>query len=280
MKKAILILHDKNPEAAERILEIPKYRGDFDKLLVINPAFKNAITSIIEQYMREPIEAETVMKPDNRNELIAKDAKFEGGISFATSHPNTFNPITSNSANFNDIKGLINDFLCIRDPAKPDEWIGVLADNATITNDFTVYTFWLKPNIKWHKPALNLNDPKYLWLKNANRNVTAEDFLFTLSLILNKNVDAAHSRNYYSHKNEPDAEIRIINRYLFQMIWGRKTYQSKSFSLALRAWPKFIYNKDELGVEFTEAEIGSQFNKHWFAVQDNIIGCGAYIFKH
>ncbi|MCD4657956.1 MAG: hypothetical protein K8S87_10495, partial [Planctomycetes bacterium] len=248
--------------------------NEFDELLA-------EIKFIVFQLIEEPMKQKSIIGSDNRAQLLAADADFNSELTISYfDDPKTFNPITSSESQFSRLISWVNDKLCMRDPKDPDNYIGLLAEKVAITDDYKCYTFWLKPGVKWNKPQLDSNTPIQDWLKNSDREVTAEDFAFTLSMIYNPAVQCDHIRNYYlDSKGRQNAKIIIINRYLFQIIWGTKTYQSKVFSMEMYPWPKFIYGVDEFGNPYDEASIGKMFNDLWLSMSGNIVGCGPYILS-
>ncbi len=268
-----------NPEKYSKIDYTPELYSDFRELLEEYSELRGIIMLQVIKLIEEPMKQNSFVGEDNRDELLADDADFRSELSIAYfDDPKTFNPLTSSESQFSRLISWVNDRLCMRDPKNPDNYIGLLAEKVAITDDYKCYTFWLKPGVKWNKPQLNTNLPTQDWLNNAEHEVTAEDFAFTLSMIYNPAVQCDHIRNYYlDTTGRKNAKVIIINRYLFQIIWGTKTYQSKVFSLELYPWPKFIYGVDEFGNPYDEASIGKMFNDHWLSMDGNIVGCGPYI---
>lgn len=186
--------------------------------------------------------------------------------------PKGMNFVIENSAPLNeDIQYYVNLYLARRDPSDISKWYGDLAHRVEITDDFKEYTIYLKKGVKWHRPAVDLLNPRYKWL-DKDRFVTAEDVLFTLELILNPQVQAAHSRNYYQ-----DVESwKAVDDHTVVIRWKKKTYQSLAFTMGLYPTPKWLYTKDEDGNTLPSSTLGLKFNEHWY--NNKAIGCGPYRF--
>lgn len=186
--------------------------------------------------------------------------------------PKGMNFVIENSAPLNeDIQYYVNLYLARRDPSDISKWYGDLAHRVEITDDFKEYTIYLKKGVKWHRPAVDLLNPRYKWL-DKDRFVTAEDVLFTLELILNPQVQAAHSRNYYQ-----DVESwKAVDDHTVVIRWKKKTYQSLAFTMGLYPTPKWLYTKDEDGSPLPSSTLGLKFNEHWY--NNKAIGCGPYRF--
>jgi len=186
--------------------------------------------------------------------------------------PKGMNFVIENSAPLSeDIQYYVNLYLARRDPSDISKWYGDLAHRVEITDDFKEYTIYLKKGVKWHRPAVDLLNPRYKWL-DKDRFVTAEDVLFTLELILNPQVQAAHSRNYYQ-----DVESwKAVDDHTVVIRWKKKTYQSLAFTMGLYPTPKWLYTKDEDGSPLPSSTLGLKFNEHWY--NNKAIGCGPYRF--
>jgi ABC-type transport system substrate-binding protein len=80
----------------------------------------------------------------------------------------------------------------------PGVYHGDLAWRFEITGDAKEFTAYLKPGVKWHPVAgVNLDDPKYAWLR-GEREVTADDFAFTLELLANPQVQCGDWKNKFA----------------------------------------------------------------------------------
>jgi ABC-type transport system substrate-binding protein len=152
----------------------------------------------------------------------------------------------------------------------PDNYSGELAWRVEITNDYKEYTFYLKKGVKWHPvPGVDLNG-KFAWLK-GDHEVTAQDFVFTLDMILNPQVESGPTKNYYSDLEKYEA----VDPYTLVLRWKKKIYTSKAFSLGLGALPEFLYAYDQDGKRFPKETQGLRFNQHWYN-NKGYVGAGPY----
>ena len=186
--------------------------------------------------------------------------------------PKGMNFIIENAAPLReDIQEYVSLSLAKRSPSDPSNFYGQLAHRVEVTDDYKLYTIYLKPGYVWHRPRVDFGNARYKWLDKEHQ-VTAHDFVYTLDLILNPQVQAAHSRNYYQ-----DIEsYKAIDDYTLQIRWKTKTYQSVAFTLEMYPTPHWLYGFDEDGVEFPKATAGLKFNEHWY--NNRAIGCGPYEF--
>jgi peptide/nickel transport system substrate-binding protein len=179
-----------------------------------------------------------------------------------------FNPITEGGADVSEIERYVNAFLAERDPNDLNLWRGYLASCIQVNAEFTEYTIHLKPNILWHPIQSDyLKDRPWL---QGDHPLTADDFIFTLDMILDPSVEGAASlRTYYK-----DVErVEKIDDLTFKIIWTKKTYQSKSFTLELPPTPAWIYAHDPSGKPYPKSTRGQNFNQHWYI---HMMGVGPY----
>jgi len=192
--------------------------------------------------------------------------------SFQGTDPKGMNFIIENSAGLSeDIQEYVSLYLGGRSPDNPELFYPQLAERVEVTDDSREYTIYLKKGVKWHKPAVDFTDSRYDWLK-GDHFVTAHDVKYTVDLILNPSVQAAHIRNYYQ-----DIEsVKVLDEHTLVIRWKKKTYQSFSFTLGLWPTPRWLYAYDEDGQPFPPATAGLKFNEHWY--NNRAIGCGPYQF--
>lgn len=183
----------------------------------------------------------------------------------------TLNPVTSNAADVSELYHYIGDGLAGRDRDNPEIFTPSLAYRIEVNEDFTEFHVWLKEGVRWHTPAVDLNDPTYAWLQGP-RFVTADDFAFWFELIQNPQVEAAVIRNYYSGCKG----IEVINDHEFIIRWEESEYTNLSSSLGFGMLPRWLYGHDRDGTAFDETEIGRRFNGHWYSQM--AIGTGPYRF--
>ena len=197
--------------------------------------------------------------------------EWQGGTmrSFASS-PKGLNPFLDNSVETNDVHGLCNDSLADRPPWAPEKWMSGLAESVMISDDYKTYTFHLRSGVTWQRPAC-ARDEAYAWLR-AEVPLTSADIAFGLRIILDPVVDCPQLRTYYEDLDKyetPDDRTLILR-------WKRKVFTSLSASLGLAPLPRHIYARNRDGTPIPEAQIGIQFNKHWFDELKGVCGVGAF----
>jgi len=181
------------------------------------------------------------------------------------------NPVTQNAADVSDLYSYVTGSLAARQRNDPDRWVSDLAVRIEVNDDFTEYHVWLRDDVFWHPPAVDLTDPRYEWLR-AERKLVADDFRFYLELALDPQVDAAHLRNYF----EKCTGIEVVNDHEFIVRWSEPQFTSISATLGMAPIPRWLYGADESGELFDPAEVGRRFNTHWY--NQNAIGVGPYRF--
>ncbi len=188
---------------------------------------------------------------------------------FASS-PKGLNPLTENESTSNDAQGLCNEGLCERTPKNPEQWSAVLADSCIISDDYRTYTFIIHPGIRWQRPAI-AGRPEFAWLREPVE-LTAADFVFALELIKNPKVDCEYLRSYY----EDLERFEAVDAHTLRLTWGKKVFNSLSFSLGLTPIPRHIYGRNRDGSAIPADQIGVVFNRHWFDEERQIAGVGEY----
>ncbi|MEZ6024697.1 MAG: ABC transporter substrate-binding protein [Planctomycetota bacterium] len=135
--------------------------------------------------------------------------------------------------------------------------------------DYTEYVLFLRDDAYWQTPVLDLD--KYAWLRGKHK-VTAHDIKFSLDMIVNKDVDCDHLRNYYSEYKD----CTVIDDYCCIIRWKKPQYNSISFTLQLKVIPEFILAYNEIGERYDDAQIGVAFNDHWLYRDFKYVGSGPY----
>ena len=103
-----------------------------------------------------------------------------------------FNPLTMNEATASTIFSLCSATLAERDWQKPEIFKPMLAESWEISPDHLTYKIKLRKNAMWQAytcPDTGKAIPA--------REITADDFVFTVEAIRNSDVDCAHLRSYY-----------------------------------------------------------------------------------
>jgi ABC-type transport system substrate-binding protein len=153
----------------------------------------------------------------------------------------------------------------------PDVYHGDLAWRFEITGDSKEFTAYLKPGVKWHPVAgVNLDDPKYAWLR-GEREVTADDFAFTLELLANPQVQSGLWKNYFAGVES----WKAVDPRTFVVRWKKKEYLNLTNSVELWPTPRFLYAFDQDGRPFPKEVLGLRFNQHWYN-NKGFVGAGAY----
>jgi peptide/nickel transport system substrate-binding protein len=212
-------------------------------------------------------------KPDTA--WPAPGASLDGSIlrGWATGDPKGFNPLLENSAyNIEYVELYASESPGARNVwTNPDVWYGDSAYRVEITDDYKRFTIYLKPGHRWHRPAgVNLEDPRYAWLKKEQQ-VTAHDYVFTLDMILNPQVESGPTRNYYQELES----WKALDDYTLELLWKKKQFTNLAQSLLLPPLPKFLYAADQDGKPFPKETLGLRFNQHWYN-NKAYLGSGPY----
>lgn len=192
---------------------------------------------------------------------------------FWTGDPKGFNPLLENSSTVIEfVEYWVTYQLGERNVwTDPEKWHGEAAWRLEITDDGKQFTFYLRPGMTWHQPAVNLDDPKYAWLRGPHP-YTAEDFVFTLDLTLNPAVESGPLRNYFQDLESYEA----VDPLTLVLRWKKKQFTNLSFSIAgIIPLPKFLYAYDEDGRPLPPETIGARFNRHWYN-NKGVLGAGPY----
>ncbi len=211
------------------------------------------------------------------NFLIPYDRSFfhpewvGGTLKVFDATPKQLNPLTDNSATTQSVHALVNDSLCERPPTHPEQWSSCLAESAVISDDFKVYTFNIRKGIRWQRPAI-AKRAEFKWL-DTDVELTADDFKFTLDLIMNPAVDCPSLRNYYEDLDK----VEVLDPQTLRISWKRKVYTSLSASLGVSPLPRHIYGRNRDGTPIPAEQLGVTFNKHWFDELRGVVGVGAYL---
>jgi peptide/nickel transport system substrate-binding protein len=193
-----------------------------------------------------------------------------GNLTYFEETPKGINPIIDNDATVNDINGLVSDSLCSHHPAHPELWYQSLATAVVISDDYKTYTFTLRHGVKWQRPAI-AKQAEYAWM-DRDVELTAGDFVFTLEMIMNPDVEAPAQKSYYDDL----ASFSAPDPYTLRLVWKRKVYTSLEASMGISPMPRHIYTVDRTGKPFPANRVGAEFNHHWFDEMHQSVGVGAY----
>ncbi len=244
-----------------------------DRLLTLQSGGTLRVAPPKKRAQEEIVFDETNLLKQDTYDISAPDASYNSTITrWYGPDPKGFNPLTDNAADLSDyIQAYVNDWLGDYQFKDPNYWKPELATRIEVTDDYKEYTIYLRKGVMWHKPAVDWSNPRYDWLEGEHE-FTAEDVKFTLDLILNPQVEAAHIRNYYKEVES----YEIIDKYKLKIRWSKKTFNSLSYTIELMPIPKFLYAYNEDGEPFPEESMGLQFNEHWY--NQKAIGTGPYRF--
>ncbi|MGE4158842.1 MAG: ABC transporter substrate-binding protein [Planctomycetota bacterium] len=226
-----------------------------------------------------------ILKADGRNCLrdpMSIQDPTEGGKDSGTLnlHLKTEVPsmtgLLENSADLSDIETLVKMGLFGRQFMEDGELrFGGIAHELKITEDFKVYTFKLRDDFYWHSPAVDLNNPKYAWIRDLGpQKVTAHDFAFTaMRIVMNPDSQCSVTRSSLEMLDKVEA----LDDTTLRITWKEKTYPSLTASELGWVQPKFLFSRDENGLPIPDEVLGQAFNEHWYN-KLSMIGCGPYRF--
>ncbi len=200
----------------------------------------------------------------------------EGKIAaWYTSAPPDLNAFTVNESAVNNyIKTYASEYLGEPHTQNPYLYKPGLAFRAEVSPDYKTWIFWLRPGVRWHTPQVDLS--KYPHLKGEHYFTTA-DWKFTMDLVMNEDVRAAHARSYFKGLDR----VEVIDDHCMIMHWKKTSFSSISSSLnTVIPAPKFVYGYDENGKPFNPATLSSQINDHWFGKGFKWVGTGPYYLQH
>lgn len=206
--------------------------------------------------------------PDDRSTYHAEWRR--GTLRMFEDTPRRLNMLLDGSDTTDIINSLISDSLCNHPPTQPERWSESLATAVVIGDAWTTYTFTLRPGVRWQRPVI-ARQPEFAWL-DRDVELTADDFVFALDLIMDPTVECPNLRNYY----EDLARWEAPDRHTLKLTWKRRVYTSLSFSLGLAPVPRHIYGRNRDGTPIAREKQGIAFNQHWFDEFKTAIGVGAY----
>lgn len=171
-----------------------------------------------------------------------------------------FNPLTMNEATASTIFSLCSATLAERDWQKPEVFKPMLAESWKISPDHLTYKIKLRKNAMWQEYICPDTGKKI-----PAREITADDFVFTVEAIKNSDVDCAHLRSYYKDL----ATIKAVGKYELAVHWKKAYYGSLDCTLSLFPLPREYYSPNG---KFD----GKAFN-YDHKRNRTIISCGPYL---
>jgi peptide/nickel transport system substrate-binding protein len=223
-----------------------------------------------------------VRHPEVKNFLGTRDkhwpppgAKTSGGIAvdWSSGDPKGFNWMLENAGDLSDkLFSYVQSSPAQRNGwTDPDTFTADLAWRVEVTEDFKVFTIYLRKDVKWHPVGgINLADPRYAWL-NKEHLLTAQDFVFTFDMMQDPQVQNGFLKSYYQEL----ASWKALDDYTLELRWNKKQNPNVELSLLTSPLPKFIYAYAEDGTPFPESTIGLNLNQHWYN-NKGVVGTGPY----
>lgn len=234
---------------------------------------------------KDDCQIDEILHPEVQNFLSPRDTRWppegadlEGRLArdWPSGDPKSLNPLTENSAETGELVGnYVDRGIAGRNQwTDPDKWHDELGCRVEVTDDFKTYTIYLRRGVKWHKPGvLDLNSAQYSWL-DGDHELTANDFVFMLDMMMNPQVENGFAKNYYA-----DLESwKALSDTVLEIRWKKKLYSSVSATLGLSPLPEFLFAYDESGTRIPKETLGMRFNQHWFA-NKGFVGTGPYRMK-
>ncbi len=190
-----------------------------------------------------------------------------------SSDPKGFNWLTENGADVQMIMEYVHNTFAERDLENPDKFVPELAKKIEVNDDYTEYTIHIREGVQWHTPNVDTSKSKYEWIDDVDKEVTAEDCVFTFELLQNPQVKAGALQNYFKSMKK----AKVVDEHTFKVIWKKKTHQSLSSTLTMFPMPKWLYTRTESGEKIAEESLGLKFNSHWS--NRHPVGIGPYKFS-
>jgi len=223
-----------------------------------------------------------VLRPDVKNFFSARDthwpppgAKTNGSVvaDWFSGDPKGFNPVIESSADLRDkLRNYIESSLGQRNRwTDPDTYYADLAWRAEVTEDYKVFTFYLRKGVKWHPVSgVDLASPRYAWL-NVEHELTAHDFVFFFDMLMHPQVQNGFFKSYFDQLESWMA----LDDYTLQIRWKKTEAGNVEQTLLSTPLPRFLYAYAEDGTPIPEATLGLAFNKHWYNNR-GLVGTGPY----
>ncbi|HEY8943271.1 MAG TPA: ABC transporter substrate-binding protein, partial [Polyangiaceae bacterium] len=218
-------------------------------------------------------EVENYLKPADLK-LPPEGASLDGTLvrCWPSGDPKGFNILTENASELSEsiLEYAGIGFATRNRWTDPEKYSGDLAWRVEVTNDAREFTIYLKKGFKWHSPInVDLNG-KHAWLK-GDHEVTAQDVVFTLDLIVNPQVECAPLKNFYKELES----WKAVDSHTLVVRWKKKEYTNIEATLELPIVPEFLYAFDEQGNRVPKETLGLRFNQHWYN-NKGYVGAGPY----
>ena len=223
-----------------------------------------------------------VLRPDVKDFFVpqathwpAPGAKTNGviAIDWFSGDPKGFNPVLENAAELRDkLRTYVESQLAQRNRwTNPDEFYGDLAWRLEVTEDYKVFTFYLRKGVKWHPVSgVDVTNPRYAWLA-GDHEVTAHDFVFFFDMLMHPQVQNGFYKSYF----EQLESWKALDDHTLQVRWKKKQAGNVEQTLLATPLPRFLYAHAEDGTPIPEATLGLAFNQHWYN-NKGLVGTGPY----
>jgi ABC-type transport system substrate-binding protein len=194
------------------------------------------------------------------------------------SDPRGLNPYIATGADATKFNGYVSDQLAWPHFDDPTAYFPQLAVKVTTPDNGLTYRVELREGVYWHLPTVDWDGDQYQWLKGegpgGRHELTSDDFKFVFDMFDNQQVAGRISslRPYIDTLKE----VRVIDRYTFEVEFGERIYTNQSIVLSLMPSPRWLYMFDEDGNQYDDATWGLKINEHWY--NQKAIGVGPYRF--
>lgn len=179
-------------------------------LLVLSISFSMTSCKIPIDINKNDIEDTNTAIKKNKDDVMDKGPVRGGTINLFSTAPDTLNPILTQNAYVQDFSGFIFESLVKLDKNQTPQ--PQLADKWEVSSDGLTWTFHIRGDVLWHD----------------NMPLTAEDIEFTVSTILNSNINSVYKRNVQNFTT-----FAAIDRSNFRVILKKPD----SFTAELMTFP-------------------------------------------
>lgn len=190
----------------------------------------------------------------------------------ASEDPQGFNPYVANGSDAVEFARYFNNMLCQRDVDDPGRLTPDLALSIVSPDDGRTYEVTLRRDVEWHQPAVDIDEPRYRWLKERHE-LTSDDYIFVFDMMANEEVSGRISamRNYFDLES-----YEALDRYRFRITYRKREFTNLPNLCTLHPAPRWLLMHDESGDRHDEASWGKEISTHWY--NNRGIGVGPYRF--
>lgn len=145
------------------------------------------------------------------------------------------NDMVNNDSACSQIWSVCHDAVAERNYDRITEWEPKLAESWEVSEDGLTYTIHLRRGVLWHPVTDPLTGDRI-----EATELTADDFRFYFEVVRNPTVLAGFLRGYWMKCKE----VKVIDRYTFQVIWGEPYSEAEKWALGMRPMPRHYYMHD------------------------------------